>query len=521
MDKKYILVNDVGTTGVRSVIIDKDTNIVSEAYEEVPHIYPEPGWVEQDPGEIWEKCLKVTKKAMSDAKLTSKEIAAIGIATQRATNVLWDKKTGTPVYNAISWQDTRTAKLCEEISQQTSLKLVRGIGRVITELSSAVKFLRKSRAIRMLITASHLSLTPEMSTPHVRWVLDNVKGANEKAKKGDILFGTLDTWLVWKYTEGKVHATDFSNISCTGMFDPFSLKWSNTLLKPFKLPKEIKLPEIKETSDDYGKTTLLGEPIPITSVVADQQSALFAEACFGKGDVKCTNGTGTFIDMNTGHEPMASVHKMTPMIAWKLNGKVTYQLEGIVNTTGSVVQWLRDDLRIISSAGETEKLAKSVEDTKGVYIVPAFAGLSSPHWDPYARGTILGLTRGAKKEHLVRATLESIAYRCRDIMLAMIEDTGIKVRMIKADGGASQNDFILQFMADMLHVDVERPKILEATALGAAYFAGLRVGYWKSQDELKKYRKVDKRFSPKMSAKKREELYEDWERAVERALDWA
>lgn len=521
VDRSYILVNDVGTTGVRSIIIDKENNIVSEAYEEVPQLFPKPSWVEQDPEVIWEKCLEVTKKTLKDANLTAKEIAAMGIATQRATNVLWDKRTEKPVYNAITWQDTRTAKLCEEISHKTSFKFIRGIGRMITGIAKVIKPLKKSKTGRMLITASHLSLTPEMSSAHVRWVLDNVEGAKEKAKNGDLLFGTLDTWLVWKYTEGRVHATDFSEVSCTGMFDPFSLKWSKMLLKPFNIPKKLKLPEIKETSDDFGKTKLFGEPVPITCVVADQQSALFGEACFKPGDVKCTNGTGTFIDMNTGKDPMASVHQLTPMIAWKLKGKVTYLLEGFVNTTGSAIQWLRDGLQIISSAEETEKLAMSVEDTSGVYLVPAFTGLSSPYWDPYARGTILGLTRGVKKEHLIRATLEAIAYRGKDIMLAMEEDTGIHVRLIKADGGASKNDFILQFLSDLLNVDVERPKILEATALGVAYFAGLHVGYWKSQEDLIKYRKVDKRYTPKMVESKRKELYAEWKRAVGRALDWS
>ena len=516
--EKYILVNDVGTTGVRAVVVDRENNIVSKAYEEISQIYPKPGWCEQDPEELWNKSVEVTKKALE--KIGAENIAAMGMVTQRATNILWDKNTGEPVYNAITWQDARTAELCEEVGSKTSLKLIRGLGRVMTGMSKAIKPLKKNKTVKMLIQASHLSFLPAQSSAHVKWVLDNVEEAKEVLRKGDLLFGTVDTWLLWKHTNGKVHATDFSNVSATGMFDPFSMGWSKTLLKPFGIPEELKLPEIRETSDNFGDTEIFGARIPIRSVVADQQSALFGEACFSPGDVKCTNGTGTFIDMNTGSVPMASTHQLTPMVAWKLRGKVTYMLEGLVVNTGSAVQWLRDNLKTIKSADETKAIAESVKDSQGIYVVPAFEGLGAPYWDARARGTVVGITRAAKREHIVRGVLESIGYNCRDIVESIKKDTGLPILSIKADGGGSKNDFILQFLSDMLNAEVERPKILETTSIGAAYFAGLSVGYWKSEEDISKHRKVDKRFAPKMKEEVREKLYEEWKRAVGRSRDW-
>lgn len=517
--EKYILVNDVGTTGVRAVVVDRKNNIVSKAYEEISQIYPEPGWCEQDPEEMWNKTVEVTKKALE--KVGAENIAAMGIVTQRATNILWDKNTGEPVYNAITWQDARTAELCEKIENDTGIKLIHGLGRLVTGASKVIKPLKKNNTVKMLIQASHLSFTPAMSSAHVKWVLDNVEEAQAVLKRGNLLFGTVDTWLLWKYTNGKVYATDPSNVSATGMFDLFHMDWSKTLMKPFGIPEELKLPEIRETNGDFGSTDIFGTPIPIRSAVADQQSALFGEACFLPGDVKCTNGTGTFIDMNTGDIPMASIHQLTPMVAWKLNGKVTYMLEGLISNTGSAVQWLRDDLKIIKSADETEAMAESVENSLGVYIVPAFEGIGAPYWDARARGAVVGITRATKREHIVRAVLESIGYNCRDIVEAMQKDTGISIRSIKTDGGGSKNNFTLQFLSDMLNVEVERPEILETTSIGAAYFAGLAVGYWKSKEDILKHRKIHRRFVPKMKDETRKELYEGWKRAVARSCGWA
>ncbi|PKK86359.1 MAG: glycerol kinase, partial [Thermoplasmata archaeon HGW-Thermoplasmata-1] len=489
--KKYIMVIDEGTTGVRSIIFDKKNDVVAQAYSELTQIYPQAGWCEQDPEEIYGLSVKMCRDAMKQAGVDAKNIAAIGITTQRSTNVLWDKESGKPVYNAITWQDMRTADLCNRLSDVPKMRAIRGLGKVVKCLSSFISPLRRSAAGKLLITASDLKFSPVSALAHTRWVLDNVPGANEKAKAGELLNGTMDTWLVWKLTGGKVHATDYSNASSTNMYDSFALKWSDLFLGVFDIPKNM-LPDVRESSGDYGETLpeLFGEPIPITGVIADQQAALFAEGCFEKGSVKCTNGTGSFIDMNVGCEPAPALHKLTPLIAWGLDGKITYMLEGYVTTSGSAVQWLRDGLGIIKDASETEAMARSVPDSAGVYVVPAFAGLTAPYWDSRARGTVVGLTRHSRKEHLVRALLEGIAHYCGDIMRSMEDAAEIKINSIKADGGASRNDFLLQFMADVLSVKVERPKMLEATALGAAYLAGLKVGYWTSTDELLKYRRV-------------------------------
>jgi glycerol kinase len=347
-----------------------------------------------------------------------------------------------------------------------------------------------------------------------------VEGAEDRARAGKLLFGSVDSWLLWKYTGGQVHATDFSNVSATGMYDPFGMRWSPLLLKPFGLPGGLKLPEIRETSGDFGATGAFGGSVPIRCVAADQQAALFGEACFEEGSVKCTNGTGTFIDINTGDAPMASIHRMTPLIAWKIGGKATYMMEGIISSAGSSVQWLKDNLKIIEELGDSEKMAMRVDDCGGVYVVPAFTGLTAPYWDPYARGTVIGLTRATTREQIVRATLESIAYQCRDVIVAMEKDVGMEVKRIKADGGASRNDFLLQFLADICGVEVERPRVLEATALGAAYLAGVAAGYWKFPDDIERIRRIDRVFTPRMDGETREKLYAGWKKAVERSCRW-
>ncbi len=521
MDEKYILVNDVGTTGVRAVIFDRETDVVCEVYREIPQIFPQPGWTEQDPAVLFEGCMEVTRKALEESGIKPAEIAAMGIATQRATSMIWDAETGEPVYNAITWQDTRMSDACEKVNRSAMFKLLHLAGGAYQRIAHLSEGLRRNLVGKLLITAAHFTVTPAQSSAHARWVLDNVPGAAEKAAAGKLRLGTVDTWLVWNYTRGAVHATDFSNVSATGLYDPFGMRWSPLLLKPFGLPGGLVFPEIRETAGDFGVTEAFGDPIPIRCVVADQQAALFGEACFEKGSVKCTNGTGSFIDVNTGEEPMASIHRLTPLIAWKLEGKTTYMMEGIISSAGSSVQWLRDNLQIIKDAAESQDLARACEDCGGVYVVPAFTGLTAPYWDPYARGTVIGLTRATTKEQVVRATLESIAYQCKDVIEAMQKDTGMAVRRIKADGGASANDFLLQFLADILDAEVERPQVLEATALGAAFFTGIAAGMWKYPHDILRIRRVDRVFKPAMDAETREKLYAGWKKAVQRASHWA
>lgn len=521
MDGKHILVNDVGTTGTRAVLFDRETNVISEVYREIPQIFPKPGWTEQDPVTLFEGCVDVTRKALEEGGIKAGDVAAMGIATQRATSMIWDAETGEPVYNAITWQDTRMSDACERINRSPLFKVLHLLGGVYQRIAPLSEGLRRNPVGKMLITAAHFTVTPAQSSAHARWVLDNVPGAEEKAAAGRLLMGTVDTWIVWNYTKGSVHATDYSNVSATGMYDPFGMKWSTLLLKPFKLPGNLVFPEIRDTSGDFGVTEVFGDPIPIRSVVADQQAALFGEACFERGSVKCTNGTGTFIDINTGDEPMASIHRLTPLIAWKMGDSTVYMMEGIISSAGSSIQWLRDNLQIIDAASESEALAQSCDDCGGVYVVPAFTGLTAPYWDPYARGTVIGLTRATSKEQVVRATLESIAYQCKDVIEAMQKDTDMEVRSIKADGGASANNFLLQFMADILDAAVERPQVLEATALGAAFLAGIAAGIWRYPDDIERIRRVDREFTPAMDAATRDALYAGWKKAVERASHWA
>ncbi len=517
-EKKYILVNDVGTTMLKAVVLDELLNIVAEASEEISQIYPKPGWCEQDPNEIWDKSLAASKRALQ--KVGAENIAAMGLVTQRATIIVWDKTTGKPVYNAITWQDIRTASFCQKINSKASVKLFHGLGKTVQKISLVIKPLRKSASTNRLIQLSHFNFLPVQAGARFNWIMNNVPEAKEIQQSGNLLFGTVDTWLLWKHTQGQIYATDYSNASSTGIFDPFTLGWSKFIMDSFEMPKNLKLPEIKQTSDNFGKTSAFGVPINIRSVVADQQAALFGEACFSNGDVKCTNGTGTFIDINTGNTPIASSHGLTPLVAWKINDKVTFMLEGFVQNTGSLVQWLKD-LELISSPQESEDLAKSIEDTAGVIVVPALTGLGAPYWDPNARGTVIGLTRKAKKEHIVRAALESIGYSCNDILEVLKKDTGFLISSIKTDGGASKNNFIIQFLADITNAQIERPKNLEMTAIGAGCLAGLAVGYWKSTEDLLKNRKVDKVFSPKMEDSLRMTLCSQWKRAIQRSYDWA
>ena len=516
--KKYIMAIDDGTTGIRALIFDEDANLVSRAYRAVDQIFPRPGWCEQDAMEVWKKCVEVMKKALSSADIDAKSIEAVGITTQRSTNLMWDEK-GKPVYNAITWHDTRTAEMCNKMNRDRKMMAMRGIGKIFKGLSHMAPSMRRRVATARLITAADISFTPVPSLPKVRWVLDNVEGARKKAEKGQLMFGTMDTWLLWNLTGGRQHATDFSNVSATSMYDTFKLQWSSIFLDIFDIPEEI-LPEVRETAGDYGvmDKNILGEEIPITSMVADQQSSLFAQGCFNEGEIKCTHGTGSFMDMNVGDKPAASVHRLLPMIAWRINKKTHYLLEGMINTTGAAVEWLKENFGVIDSVEESEKIAFSTE-AEGVYFVPAFTGLSSPYWDAHASGVVIGLCRRTRKEHIVRAVLEGIVYRCRDVVEAMQTDAGVEIKSIKADGGASRNNFLLQFMADMLNVKVERPKMLDATGLGAAFLAGIARDYWK-EDELLEKRKVDKVFEPKMDEEKRERLYNGWKKAVERALKW-
>lgn len=496
MEKKYIMALDRGTTSSRCIIFDKDGNIIKVAQKEFEQIYPKPGWVEHDAMEIWGSQSGVMREAVDTAGINPEEIAAIGITNQRETTVVWDKKTGKPIYNAIVWQCRRTSEICDELKEK-------GLTECIREKTG-------------LIIDAYFSATK------VKWILDNVEGARERAEKGELLFGTIDTWLIWKLTGGRVHVTDYSNASRTMMYNINTLEWDKDILKELDIP-EIMLPEVKESSCVYGYTDsgLFADiKIPIAGCAGDQQSALFGQNCFEEGTAKNTYGTGCFLLMNTGEKPVKSENGLLTTISWGVDGKVEYALEGSIFMGGASIQWLRDELRMIKSAADSEKYAMRVENTNGVYVVPAFTGLGAPYWDMYARGTIVGLTRGAKKEHLIRATLESIAYQTKDVLEAMQNDSGIELKSLKVDGGASNNNFLMQFQSDILNVKIDRPKIVETTALGAAYLAGLAVVFFKSKEDIKKRWVCDREFEPKMSEEVREKSYKDWKRAVERSLSW-
>ena len=493
---KYILAFDQGTTSSRAIIFDHQGNILAVAQKEFKQIFPQPGWVEHDPNEIWSTQLGVAAEAITKAGLSVKDIAAIGITNQRETTVVWERATGKPIYNAIVWQDRRTAAYCEDL---------------------------KKRAIEWLIREkTGLVLDAYFSATKIKWILDNVPGALERARNGELCFGTIDTWLLWNLTRGEVHATDVSNASRTLLLNIHTGQWDGELERIFDVPGNM-LPQVKSSSEIYGYTQniLTAEKIPIAGIAGDQQAALFGQMCTEPGMVKNTYGTGCFMLMNTGEKPVSSSHNLLTTIAWKLNGKMIYALEGSVFIAGAVVQWLRDGLGIIRKASDIESLAAQSDDNGGVYMVPAFAGLGAPYWNPHARGTIVGLTRGSTASQLARAALESIAYQTVDVLKAMENDAGMSIMELRVDGGATANNLLMQFQSDILFTTTVRPRITETTALGAAYFAGLAVGFWKDVEEISHQWQCDQRFLPAMEEKKREQLMKDWQRAVKAAQVWA
>ena len=493
---KYIMALDAGTTSNRCILFDQKGQIVSLAQKEFTQRFPKPGWVEHDANEIWSTMLGVAVEAMQKAGASYEDIAAIGITNQRETTIVWDKKTGEPVYNAIVWQCRRTSEYCDTLKEKG-----------LTD-----KFREKTG----LVIDAYFSGTK------VKWLLDNVPGARERAEKGELLFGTVETWLIWKLTKGAVHVTDYSNASRTMLFNINTLQWDDEILAELDIPKCI-LPEPKPSSCIYGETdpSYLGGPIPIGGAAGDQQSALFGQTCFNPGEAKNTYGTGCFMLMNTGEKPIFSKNGLVTTIAWGLDGKVNYALEGSIFVAGAAIQWLRDELRIIDSAPDSEYMAKKVKDTNGCYVVPAFTGLGAPHWDQYARGTIVGITRGVNKYHIIRATLESLAYQVNDVLEAMKADSGIELAALKVDGGASANDFLMQTQANIINAPVNRPQCVETTAMGAAYLAGLAVGYWASKEDVIKNWAIDKTFEPKIADEEREKRIKGWNKAVKYAYGWA
>lgn len=493
---KYLIALDQGTTSSRSIIFDKQGNIINSAQMEFTQIFPQPGWVEHDPMEIWSSQLAVLTEAKARGGIDTSDIAAIGITNQRETTIVWDRHTGKPVYNAIVWQCRRTAEYCDELK-------AKGFDKIVREKTG-------------LLVDAYFSGTK------VRWILENVEGAREKAEKGDLLFGTVDCWLIWKLTKGKCHVTDYTNASRTMMYNIHTLEWDDELLKELNIPKSM-LPEVKPSSCVYGNTDAeyLGGEVPIAGIAGDQQAALFGQCCFEEGLVKNTYGTGCFILMNTGEKAVASKNGLLTTIAWGLDGKVEYALEGSVFVAGAAIQWLRDGLRMIDNAAFTETYSKKVKDSAGVYVVPAFVGLGAPYWDQYARGIIVGLTRGVEKEHFVRATVESLAYQSYDVMKAMEADAEVVLKEIHVDGGASANNFLMQFQSDILGIDVLRPKIIESTALGAVYLAGLAVGYYKDKEDIRQNVELDRNFRPGMEETTRQELLAGWKEAVKRSFGWA
>lgn len=489
----YILALDQGTTSSRAILFNQKGEIVHMAQKEFAQYFPQPGWVEHNPNEIWGSILAVIATVLSEAAIEPKQIAAIGITNQRETTVVWDKQTGQPIYNAIVWQSRQTAQICEQLKQA-------GYHDVFHKKTG------------LLIDAY-------FSGTKVKWILDHVDGAREKAERGDLLFGTIDTWLTWKLSGGKVHVTDFSNASRTLMFNIYEQKWDDELLDILQVPKAM-LPDVRPSSEIYGHTApyhFFGQEVPIAGIAGDQQAALFGQACFEEGMAKNTYGTGCFMLMNTGEKAVQSKHGLLTTIAWGMDGKVEYALEGSIFVAGSAIQWLRDGLRMIKEAKDSEAYAIKVQSTDGVYVVPAFVGLGTPYWDSDVRGAVFGLTRGTTKEHFIRATLESLAYQTKDVLTAMEADAGITLKTLRVDGGAVQNNFLMQFQSDILGVPVERPMINETTALGAAYLAGLAVGYWKSKEEIAKQWNIDRVFEPKMSTDVRQHLYDGWKKAVRAA----
>ena len=495
MKKSYILSFDQGTTSSRAIIYNFEGQIVKVAQKEFTQIYPKAGWVEHDPMEIWGSQSGVASEILATTGITAEEIAAIGITNQRETTVVWERKTGKPVYNAIVWQCRRTSDICDELK-------ARGLGNYIWENTGLV-------------------LDAYFSGTKIKWILDNVEGARQKAQNGKLLFGNIDTWLIWNLTRGKVHITDYSNASRTMLYNIKDLKWDERILKELDIPASM-LPEVKPSSAVYGNTDarIFGAEIPIAGDAGDQQAALFGQACYMPGMVKNTYGTGCFMLMLTGEKLVHSANGLLTTIAWDVNNKVEYALEGSIFIAGAAIQWLRDNLKVIYDAKDSEYFATKVEDSLGVYVVPAFVGLGAPYWDMYARGAILGLTRGTTRNHIIRATLESIAYQTRDVLELMRNECGIDLCDLRVDGGACANNFLMQFQADILGVPVERPEIIETTALGAAYLAGLAVGFWKDQSMVAERRQVNRKFIPSMNEDKRKELYDNWKKAVKRAMHW-
>lgn len=491
--KKYIIALDQGTTSSRAIVFDKNQNILGVSQKEITQIYPKEGWVEHNPMEIWASQYGVLQEVMAKINISPKDIAAIGITNQRETTIVWDKTTGEPIYNAIVWQCRRTSKMIDQLKD-----------------SGIDKYVQKKTG---LIPDAYFSATK------IKWILDNVEGAREKADKGELLFGTVDTWLTWKMTEGEVHVTDYTNASRTMLYNIRELKWDEELLRIFNIPLSM-LPQVKSSSEVYGYTSLKEWRVPIAGIAGDQQAALFGQTAFNKGEAKNTYGTGCFLLMNTGEELVESKEGLLTTIAIGIENKVQYALEGSVFVGGAVIQWLRDELKLISDASDSEYFASKVKDNGGVYLVPAFVGLGAPYWDMYARGTIFGLTRGTNKNHIIRAALESIAYQSKEVMETMEKESNIKIKRLKVDGGASKNKLLMQFQSDIMNVEVSRPIITETTALGAAYLAGLAVGFWKDRNELSKGWYESERYYPNMVEEERNKLYSKWKKAVERSLGW-
>ena len=493
---KYIMALDQGTTSSRCILFDKSGSIVSVAQKEFKQIYPQPGWVEHDPLEIWSSQMSVMMEAVSGVGAAIADIEAIGITNQRETTIVWDRKTGRPIYNAIVWQCRRTSDRIERLKED-------GMAENVQEITG-------------LIPDAYFSGSK------IAWILDHVPGARERAEKGELAFGTVDSWLIWNLTRGQVHVTDYTNASRTMLYDIRKLEWNPEILEYFGIPAAM-LPQVKPSSHIFGYTSeeVMGGRIPIAGVAGDQQAALFGQCCFKPGEVKNTYGTGCFLLMNTGTDAVHSKNGLLTTIAASVGDRVEYAVEGSIFVAGASIQWLRDELRMLKTAAQSEQYCTAVEDTAGVYVVPAFAGLGAPYWQQYARGTIVGLTRGAAKEHFIRATVESLAYQVSDVIEAMEKDSGIRLTSLKVDGGASANNFLMQFQADILDASVARPRCIETTALGAAYLAGLAVGYWKDRDEIAGNWQIDQRFKPQMDDKRRDELKKGWKRAVRCALAWA
>lgn len=493
MDKKYILALDQGTTSSRAILFDRDQNMVSVCQKEFTQIYPQEGWVEHDPMEIWSSQYGVMMEAVAQSGVSAEEIAGIGITNQRETTVLWDRNTGKPIYNAIVWQCRRTADIVDGLLKE-------GLGEHIKNVTG---------------------LVPDayFSGSKIKWILDRVEGARERARRGEILFGTVDTWLLWKLTGGRVHVTDYTNASRTMLFDIHRLDWDDTLLKALDIPRAM-LPEVRYCGEVYGYTDFQGCKVPIAGIAGDQQAALFGQACFKPGDAKNTYGTGCFLLMNTGDKPFMSKNGLITTIGIGLDGKVEYALEGSVFVGGAVIQWLRDEMRFFAESRDAEYYAQKVKDNGGVYLVPAFTGLGAPYWDMYARGAVLGITRGTDRGHLARAVLECIAYQVTDLMLAMRQDAGCDITMLRADGGASVSDILLQMQADLLRIPVDRPEMVETTAFGAAALAGLSCGLWRDMEELRTLRRSQRVFLPQGTQADCDRNYRLWKRAVSRAADW-